>query len=262
VNSQGEQYELVTPGVAVRFGVPFSELDTVFVGGGYERTEIRGNQLPNNYFLYRAQFGERSDSIPLTLGWQRDGRDSALVPTTGRYQRANVEWGVGGDTRYVRSNLQFQQYLPLSKRYTLGLNAEFGWGKGLQGRPYPIFKNFFGGGLGTVRVFDQNSLGPVDMTGAYIGGNRRFNFNSELYVPFPGTGNDKTLRIFGFFDAGTVWGEGESLRNPENPLRTSVGVGLSWISPVGPLKLSYGSPLRSVAGDKIQRFQFQIGTAF
>jgi outer membrane protein insertion porin family len=261
INSQGEQYELVTPGASVRFGVPFSELDTVFFGIGVERTEIKSTTaLPENFFRYRALFGDKSTSFPLTVGWQRDGRDSALVPNNGRYARFNVEWGIAGDTRYLRSNWQLQQYIPITKRTTLGLNGELGYGVGLQGRPYPIFKNFYGGGLGTVRAFDQNSLGPVDVTGAYIGGNRRLNLNAEYYVPFPGTGNDRTLRLFGYGDAGNVWREGEPMTL--NSLRASVGIGMSWVSPVGPLKLSWGSPVRKFSTDRIQRFQFQIGTAF
>ena len=261
LNSQGEEYQLVTPGVSVRFGVPFSEYDTVFFGIGFERTEIRGaTALPNNYFLYREQFGSVSSTVPLTIGWSRDQRDSSLVPTSGRYTRVNVDAGIAGDARYLRTNAQVQQYLPLSPRFTLGLNAEVGIGKGYGGRPYPIFKNFFGGGLGTVRAFDQGSLGPVDVTGAYIGGTRRFNANAELYLPVPGSGNDRTLRWFTYLDAGNVWGENEKVEL--NSLRASAGIGLSWVSPVGPLKLSYGTPIRKQPGDRIQRLQFQIGTAF
>jgi outer membrane protein insertion porin family len=261
LNSQGEEYQLVTPGVALRFGVPFSEFDTVFFGAGYERTEIRGaTALPNNFFLYREKFGEVSSSVPLTIGWTRDQRDSALVPTAGRYERINLDWGALGDSRYLRANLQVQQYIPITRRYTYGVNAEFGYGKGLSGRGYPIFKNFYGGGLGTVRGFDQGSLGPVDVTGAYIGGNRRFNMNNELYLPVPGTGNDRTLRLFTYLDVGNVWGENEKMTFTS--LRASAGVGLSWVSPVGPLKLSYGFPIRKRPEDRIQRLQFQIGTAF
>ncbi|MEO7336541.1 MAG: outer membrane protein assembly factor BamA [Caldimonas sp.] len=261
LNSQGEEYKLVTPGVAIRFGVPFSEYDTVFFGAGYERTEIRGTTaLPNNFFLYREKYGEVSSSVPLTIGWTRDRRDSALVPTTGRYERINLDWGALGDSRYLRANLQAQQYIPLSKRFTYAVNAEVGYGRGLSGRGYPIFKNFYGGGLGTVRGFDQGSLGPVDVTGAYIGGNRRLNINNELYLPVPGTGNDRTLRLFTYVDAGNVWGENEKLELKS--LRASAGIGLSWVSPVGPLKLSYGTPIRKKPEDRIQRLQFQIGTAF
>jgi outer membrane protein insertion porin family len=261
INSQGEQYELVTPGMSIRFGVPFTEYDTVFFGIGFERTEIKGDAaLPNNFFLYRERFGPKSNSVPLTIGWARDQRDSAIAPTSGSYKRLNFDWGIAGDTRYLRGNAQFQQYWPITRSFTLAFNAEAGLGKGLNGRPYPIFKNFYGGGLGTVRAFDQGSLGPVDVTGAYIGGNRRVNVNTELYLPVPGSGNDRTLRIFGYLDAGNVWGESEKVTT--DSLRASAGFGLSWVSPIGPLKLSYGSPVRKQPGDRIQRLQFQIGTAF
>ena len=261
INSQGEDYELVTPGASIKFGVPFSEFDTVFFGIGAEQTRIiGGRQLPNSYFLYRQQFGEKSTSVPLTIGWSRDNRDSALVPTTGRYTRINLDYAAFGDARYVRANLQGQQYFSVTRAITYGINAEIGYGRGIGGRPYPIFKNFFGGGLGTVRGFDQSSLGPVDVTGAYIGGNRRFNLNNELYLPVPGAGADRTFRLFFYVDAGNVWGEDESVTF--DSLRASAGIGVSWISPIGPLKLSYGTPIRKKPEDRIQRLQFQIGTAF
>lgn len=261
LSSQGGDYELITPGASIRFGVPFTESDTVYFGLGIEQTQIKGNDgLPLSYKNYRDEFGEKSTSIPLTLGWSRDARDSVLVPTDGRYQRLNVEWGIAGDTRYLRTNYQFQQYWPISSRFTLGVNAELGWGKGLSGKPYPFFKNFYGGGLGTVRGFDQNSLGPVDVDGAYVGGAKRVNVNTELYVPFPGTGMDRTLRLFGYVDAGNVWGENDKVQFGD--LRASAGIGISWISPVGPLKLSYGQPIKKSDQDKIQKLQFQIGTAF
>ncbi len=261
LNSRGEDYKLITPGASIRFGVPFSELDTVFFGIGAEQTTIDGvRALPNSYFLYREQFGRTSTSVPLTVGWSRDGRDSALVPTTGRFQRLSFDWSIAGDARYLRANGQLQQYIALTPRYTLGLNGEVGWGRGMAGRPFPVFKNFYGGGLGTVRGFDQSSLGPVDVTGAYIGGTRRLNLNAELYLPLAGTGNDRTLRWFTYADVGNVWGENESVEL--SSLRASVGLGLSWVSPVGPLKLSYGVPVRKMSTDRIQRLQFQIGTAF
>ena len=261
LNSQGEEYQLITPGASVRFGVPFSEFDTVFFGVGLERTEIRGNTgIPLNYRLFQNQFGSKSTSVPLTIGWTRDGRDSALVPTEGRYQRLNFDWGLAGDTRYLRANAQFQQFFPIARRFTLAVNAEVGWGKGLAGRPYPIFKNFYGGGLGTVRAFDQGSLGPVDVVGSYNGGNRRINLQTQFYLPVPGTGNDKTLRLFTYLDAGNVWGEFEKLT--ASSIRASAGLGMTWVSPVGPLQLSYGTPVRKKPEDRIQRLQFQIGTAF
>ena len=261
LNRQSEtDYKLVTPGASIRFGVPFSEFDTVFFGLGFERTEIRGGNLPLNYTQYIRDFGNVSNSVPLTIGWARDSRDSALVPTAGRLTSLNFEWSVAGDAKYLRTNAKLQQYIPLSKKFTLGLNADFGWGKGLAGRPYPVFKNYYGGGLGSVRGFDQNSLGRIDVTGAYVGGNRKLNLNAELYLPVPGTGNDRTLRLFTYLDAGNVWFEQEKFS--ADSLRVSAGLGVTWVSPVGPLKLSYGTPIRKKPEDRIQRLQFQIGTAF
>jgi outer membrane protein insertion porin family len=261
INSLGDQYSLSTPGATVRFGVPFSEFDTVFFGIGAEQTRIGASQgIPLSYLNYRVLYGANSYSIPLTIGWQRDNRDSALSPTAGRYQRINFEWGVAGDVRYLRTNVQAQQYWQLPYKLSLGINAEFGYGQGLGGKPFPVFKNFYGGGLGTVRVFEQSSLGTVDPTGAYIGGSKRFNLNASLYFPVPGTGNDKSLRVFSFADAGNVWRDGENM--DYKSLRSSVGLGLSWISPVGPLQLSWAKPVSVERNDRIQKFQFQIGTAF
>jgi len=261
LNSLGDQYQLTTPGAAVRFGVPFSEYDTVFLGVGFERTEIGASAgIPLSYLNYRVLYGANSNAFPLTLGWARDARDNVIAPQAGRFQRVNLEWSPFGDVQYTRINLQHQEFWPLPFRMSVGVNAEVGIGKGLGGKPYPVFKNFYGGGLGTVRVFEQGSLGVVDPTGAYIGGNRRFNLNTELYFPVPGTGNDRSLRIFAFADVGNVWAEDEKITG--SSLRSSAGVGLSWISPVGPLKLSWGKPLQLQRNDRIQRFQFQIGTAF
>ncbi len=261
LNSLGDEYDLRTPGASVRFGIPFSEYDTVFLGIGAERTEIgTSSGIPLSYLNYRVLYGPKASAFPVTLGWARDGRDSLIAPTRGRYQRLNFEWSFAGDVRYLRTNAQYQEYWSLPLKLTLGVNAELGLGKGLGGKPYPVFKNFYGGGLGTVRGFEQNSLGVIDPTGAYVGGAKRLNINTELYFPVPGTGNDKSLRIFAFADTGNVWRESEPIRG--SSLRSSAGLGLSWISPVGPLKLSWAKPVQVRANDRIQRFQFQIGTAF
>lgn len=258
---QGGDYELVTAGASVRFGVPFSETDTVFFGGGLEQTRIKsGTNIPAAYLAYAREFGDTSLSVPLTVGWSRDDRDSALAPNSGRYQRLNTEWSVAGDARYIRGNYQYQHYVPLNKQYTIAFNGELGLGKGLNGQPFPVFKNFYSGGLGSVRGFDQGTLGPRDVTGASLGGPKKLTLNAELIAPFPGAGNDRTLRWFAFVDAGNVYGENDNWELSE--LRASAGLGLSWISPLGPLRLAFAQPVRKFAGDRIQKLQFQIGTSF
>ncbi|RYF18536.1 MAG: outer membrane protein assembly factor BamA [Comamonadaceae bacterium] len=260
-DDQGGNYAIITSGVGLRFGVPFSEVDTVFFGGALERTEIEpGTNIPASYLVYAERFGYTSTSLPLTVGWQRDDRDSALTPTRGRFQRFSGEWGVAGDARYLRGNYQYQQYIPITKLYTFAFNGELGWGKGLEGRPYPVFKNFYSGGLGSVRGFEQGTLGPRDITGASIGGARKITLNAEVITPFPGAGNDRTLRLYGFVDVGNVFGEDQKFTLSD--LRASAGLGVSWLSPIGPLRIAIAQPIRKEPGDRIQRLQFQIGTSF
>ena len=260
-------YSLINSGAGLRFGVPVTETDTVFMGVNAEQTEIRsGTGLPDAYLEYAQKFGATSSALPLTLGWSRDGRDSALVPTRGSLQRVNADVSVGGDVRYLRASYQFQQYFPLTKKYTLAFNTDLGWGQGLKGQQYPLFKNFYVGGLGSVRGFEQSTLGPTRPTSStnlapiYLGGSKKVVFNAEFITPFPGAGNDRTLRLFGFTDIGRAFGENEDISLGD--LRASAGVGLSWISPMGPLRFSYATPIRQQTGDKIQRLQFQIGTSF
>ncbi|MBP6219827.1 MAG: outer membrane protein assembly factor BamA [Limnohabitans sp.] len=260
-------YSLINSGLGLRFGVPVTETDTVFVGANAEQTEIKeGTGLPDPYREYADKFGSTSTALPLTLGWARDGRDSALVPSKGTLQRLNADLSLAGDVRYFRSNYQYQQYFPLSKKYTLALNADLGWGTGLNGQVFPLFKNFYVGGLGSVRGFEQSTLGPskptstTNLTPVYLGGAKKLVLNAEFMMPFPGAGNDKTLRLYGFTDVGRAFDDSEKLSLSE--LRVSAGIGLSWISPMGPLRFSYATPIRQQTGDKIQRLQFQIGTSF
>lgn len=257
-----DTYALETVGSSIRFGIPFTERDTVYVGAGVERTTILpGTYLPAAYQSYADQFGYASTAVPLTLGWGRDNRDSALVPSSGNLQRATAEWSTFGEVRYIRGTYSYQHYLPLTKQYTFAFNTDLALGQGIDGRPYPLFKNFYGGGLGSVRGFEAGSLGPRDAaTGLTYGGPKKVNFNFELQAPFPGAGNDRTLRLYTFVDTGNVYGPDDPI-DPAN-FRASAGFGISWISPMGPLRLAWATPIRRFDGDRIQYLQFQIGTTF
>ncbi|MDM0044320.1 outer membrane protein assembly factor BamA [Variovorax dokdonensis] len=294
--TQDGDYRLINEGGTLRFGVPFSEVDTVYFGAGLERYSFEpgSNLASQTPQAYRDYFGcatqgdyitacsdDTKTGVPLTIAWARDTRDSALVPTRGRVQRAGLEVGVGGDMKYYKGSYQLQQYFPLNKQYTLAFNGELGYAKAYGDEVYPIFKNFYAGGLGSIRGFEQNSLGPRDaVTGAALGGTKKAIFNAELSTPFPGAGNDRTLRMYGFFDVGNVFtdrtlGITDAQWEAQKKLRASVGVGISWISPLGPLRLAYAFPVQYqdeevgavnqvgyIPKDRIQRIQFQIGTSF
>ncbi|RFO96943.1 outer membrane protein assembly factor BamA [Rhodoferax lacus] len=267
-----DSYSVQTTGASMVFGVPFTESDTVFLGGGFDRTEIiPGTLLPTVYQDFANEFGLVTYSLPLTAGWSRDTRDSALVPSTGRVLRLNGEWSVAGDLRYVRSTAQVQQFFPVSKKTTLALNAQVDLGMGTDGLNYPVLKNYALGGLGSVRGFEQGSLTTATQRAAVIaagglttgiapGGPKKITLNAELLSPFPGGGSDRTLRWFGFVDVGGIYGPNDPVVLDD--MRASVGVGVSWISPVGPLRLAFAKPIRQFDGDKMQSLAFQIGTSF
>ena len=257
-------YSIQTTGGSIRYGVPFTDTDTVYFGAGVDRTEIiTGTYLPDVYLDFANQFGYVANAVPLTVGWARDTRDSALVPSTGRVMRLNGEWSVGGELRYTRGTAQFQQFYPISKKTTAAFNSEVSMGAGNNGLPYPVFKNYYSGGLGSVRGFEQGSLTTESQRNAGLtatGGAKKLTFNAEILSPLPGGGNDRTLRWYGFFDAGGIYDNAETINF--SSMRTSAGVGISWVSPVGPLRLAFAKPISKFDGDKIQQMQFQIGTSF
>ncbi|HWT35524.1 MAG TPA: outer membrane protein assembly factor BamA [Paraburkholderia sp.] len=265
--STDSSFRIVTMGGDLKFGIPFSEVDTVYFGAGFEQNTLDVDaNTPQAYKNYVQDFGRVSNNVPLTVGWSRDARDSALVPSRGYFTQANAEYGTPiGGTEYYKADLQAQYYYSFSRGFVIGFNVQGGYGNGI-GNAYPIFKNYYAGGIGSVRGYEPSSLGPRDkVTNDPIGGNKMFVTNVELTFPLPGTGYDRTLRVFTFLDAGNVWGDsrqGGDTTVGSNGLRYGYGVGLAWISPIGPLKLSLGFPVQKHTGDQYQKFQFQIGTAF
>lgn len=258
-----------TRGVSLNYGIPVTEFDRVYVGGKWESTKVTLRaKSPQRYVNFVKQFGKNPQAVAATVGWSRDSRDNGLAPTRGLYQRFNAEVSVPGlDLKYYRLNYEIQHYLPLSKHWTFASRAQVGYGDGYGGKPYPFFKNFYAGGIGTVRGYESSSLGPKDTDGESSGGNSTINFSFELLAPIPGA--DRTLRTFAFFDGGYVWGDRydgakriEKGKISLSDLRYSTGIGLAWVSPIGPLKFSYAFPIKDKKGDKTERFQFQIGTGF
>lgn len=259
-----DSYAIETTGGSIRFGVPFSEFDTVFFGLGIDQTTIvPGTLLPVVYQDFANKFGFTSNAVPLTVGWGRDSRDSALVPTVGKVIKTSAEWSIAGELKYVRGTASYQQYIPVTNKITGAFNAELSVGSATGDSYYPIFKNFYSGGLGTVRGFEQGSLttGTQRALGlTATGGTKKINFNAELLSPLPGGGKDRTLRVYAFADAGGLYGPDEGLQLQD--MRSSYGIGISWISPVGPLRLAFAKPIKQFEGDRIQALQFQIGNSF
>ena len=255
-------YKSESTGGGIRFGFPISETQSFSIGLAADTTSVTTyDNSPNYYKRYVNKFGKTNVSIPLTLAWVNDSKNSFFFPTKGTYQRAGVEIGLPGvDLAYYRANYQLQHFLPLSKRFTLMLNGEIGYANGLGGKDLPFFKNYYAGGVNSVRGFKSSTLGtPGTRDGEdRLGGNRKLVGNVELLWSLPGFENSARLGLF--FDAGQVYASGDKMDLGE--LRYSTGITASWLSPVGPLKFSLGTPLNKKTGDKSETFQFQLGTTF
>ena len=266
-------YQIKSVGSNIKFGVPYTEVDRVFFGTGIEVFQIKSTvNTPQPFLNYMIDYGAPSPgypanlntyNIPVTVGWARDGRDSALIPSSGSLQQLNAEVGTPlGNMMFYRLFGQYQKFHSFSKGNILSFNGEVGYGETYGKYPFPITKNYYVGGIGSVRGYSPGSLGPsyvnqISGLNQPTGGQSKIVTNVEYTVPVPGSGIDKTLRVFGFVDGGNVYAQNINL-----VLRYSYGLGLSWISPLGPLKFSYGIPIRSLPTDNIQRLQFQVGTAF
>ncbi len=252
-------YNTSTLGIGLRFGVPVTEFDIVNYGIAYEQTTIGVlADTPQRYIDFVNTFGEVTDNYLGTLGWARDQRDSVIYTTKGRYQRIGSEVGLpGGDLTYYRLTYQHQWYYPLTQSLTLLLNGQIGYAEGYDNRPLPFFKNFYAGGVNSVRGYKTATIGPKDTNGDALGGKRQLIGNFEVLFPFPGLEKDKSVRLSTFADAGFV---GDKYDTGE--LRYSAGLAFAWYSPVGPLKLSIGKPINPRAGDESEELQFTLGTLF
>jgi outer membrane protein insertion porin family len=254
-------YKTDTVGAGVKFSYPISETDSISLNTGVESVDLAlFDNSPTVYKVFAAQTGNSYTYGFGSIGWGRDRRDSALVPTRGSLTRASAEIA-GGDLDYYRLSLNTVWYLPLTRTVTLSLLGDLGYVHGYDNKLVPFFKNFYAGGANSVRGYRSFSLGPQDADGNVLGGTRKVVGSAELLFPVPGAQTDKSLRLSTFFDAGQVYGAFQKVDFGE--LRYSFGFGLFWSSPFGPLKLSVAQPLNAKSGiDRVERLQFTFGSAF
>ena len=258
-------YTTGTSGAGVRLGLPVTEDNFVNFGLAVERTNLdifNAAFTPQRIVDFVAQNGNKFDILRGSIGWARDTRDSIFYPTKGHLQEVGTEIGLpGGDLKYYKLRYKQQWLYPATSWLTTSLSGELGYANGYSGQTLPFFKNYYLGGVGSLRGYQTSSLGPRDpATNDVLGGNRSILFNAEALFPFPVVKQDKSVRLSVFVDGGQVFGKDEKISFGD--LRYSAGFAVSWFSPVGPLKFSIAQPIKKKAGDRPERFQFQLGTFF
>ncbi|HTS51982.1 MAG TPA: outer membrane protein assembly factor BamA [Burkholderiales bacterium] len=252
-------YKTSTLGTGLRLGVPITEYDTISYGLAVERTEVEvfpGS--PPQYVEFVDTFGPLNTALIATAGWARDGRDSAIYTTSGVLQRAGVEVALPpAELRYYRATYRIDWWNPVGREDVLQLSGQVGYAHGYANEPLPFYKNFYLGGIGSVRGYYTSSIGPKDALGNALGGPTMTAGSIEFYFPFPGLEKDKSVRLSVFVDAGQVSDNFDFALT-----RYATGLALSWYSPVGPIKISFARALNPQPEDRTQPFQFSLGTTF
>ncbi|MDI1309382.1 MAG: outer membrane protein assembly factor BamA [Methylotenera sp.] len=260
-------YNTSSYGGGVRFGIPLNERDGINFGLAADFTKIDlTSESPQQYIDFcGTASGCTSNSIVASGGWAHDTRDSILFTNNGVLQKLTAEISLPVlDLNYYKLDYKQAWFKNVYKDYTFMLNGEIGYADSYGNKNYPFFKNYFLGGVNSVRGYDNGSLGPkgVDTSGSdfSLGGTKRLLGNAELFLPVPGLKDSKQFRLSAFFDGGNVWGSDTAYDLGD--LRYSTGLGISWLSPFGPLKLIYAKPLNSKPTDTTQSIQFQLGSQF
>ena len=191
-----------------------------------------------------------------------DTLNKAFLPTDGTRHRLSFDLSIpGSDLEYYTASYLGETYIPVLEQEDVSLKFKIrlGYGDGVgDSQGLPFLKNFFAGGIRTVRGYTYNSLGPTDSNGEQIGGNVLITGTAALQFPMPGIRETDQARLSLFGDAGQVYADNAELGD----LRYSAGLALAWMTPIGPLSFTYASALNSKSTDETEGFQFSIGSTF
>ncbi|WP_018231127.1 outer membrane protein assembly factor BamA [Thioalkalivibrio thiocyanodenitrificans] len=250
-------------GGTVSYGIPLTEYDTFRVTPGYEHVEVLTTELsPVEVTDFLDRNGNNFNLYSLETSFTHDTRDRTVFATEGNLQRVGLKATLpGSDLEFYKADYRMQWFKPLRENLTFGLSAEVGYAESYGDNEVPFFEHYFAGGARSVRGYRDFSLGPRDSTNNDpFGGTFRAVGSTELLFPPPFLEDMANIRMSLFFDAGQVYESYEDFDAGE--IRTSVGVGMTWLSPVGALTFSLAQALNEGPDDEKQVFQFSIGAAF
>jgi len=272
-------YNTYAYGAGVNFGIPLSEKDFFNIGATLDLTELeltdRSPSLYKDYCNKATATGSvdcTANSVAFDMSYVTDTRDNVLVPTEGYMNRyTTTVTAPVMDLQYYKFQAETEYYKPMdkNKKYTLKLRGRVGYADDYGGEQYPFFKNFYMGGVRTIRGYRTSSIGPKYYSNGRwftTGGQKSFLASAEVFFPVPGLKKNDSFRLSTFIDAGGVFSDNESVTGTgqykQGELRYSVGMGVQWNSPFGPLQVSIAEPINDDSTDRTQRFQFGMGSTF
>ena len=266
-------------GASINFGYPISEISRIGFSVGYESTEIKEGVIPAQEISeFIENEGNEFDLISLTASYSMSALNRGLLPTGGRSQSMSFEMTVpGSELEFYRINYSGQIFFPLFNPFILRLRANLGYGEAYGGtETFPFYKHFFAGGMGSVRGYESNSLGPRSTPSPQdqfgdpdpIGGNVLIEMSAEIIFPLPFIEDQSQLKSVLFFDAGNVFNTNCPTVSvvcfdlDEGELRYSAGIAVTWITGFAPISFALSVPLNDKPGDETEAFQFELGRTF
>lgn len=268
-----------TYGGSVNFGYPVSEVSRLGFSVGYENTTLKEGIFPaQEISQFLASEGKEFDLYSVTASYTMSALNRGLLPTAGKSQSLSFELAVpGSELEFARFNYNGQIFFPLGRSLVLRLRADLGYGEAYgDTKVFPFYKNFFTGGMGAVRGYKTNSLGPQatpSPSGRFqqfdpIGGNVLIETSAELLFRLPLVKDQRQIKSAFFVDAGNVFNTNcppisVICHSPsDGELRYSAGIAVTWITGFAPLSFALSFPFNEKSGDESESFQFEIGKTF
>ncbi|MFT5706481.1 MAG: outer membrane protein insertion porin family [Oceanospirillaceae bacterium] len=275
--NSSSKYKIDEYGGGVTFGYPINEYQRVSVRFGVEDITVEPNTITSEEVAaYTAQNGDNFVNTNATLYWSENKLNRGVFPTNGRKQTISLEAALpGSDLSYYKLSYKgsWIKSISFDEKWLIGARGNFGYADALGNKDFPFFKNFFAGGIGSMRGVSSNSLGPQDSEVDSIGGNVLITGGADLIFPMPGIDDPKKYRTSMFVDAGGIFAT-ECLANGTSTtsvcnegidlqdMKFSAGLGFTWLTPLGPLTFSYAKLLNKKDGDDEKTFDFTLGGTF
>ncbi len=253
-----EDFTRDSKGGSVKIGYVFTPEFSAYLGYRYDDTNLK--DIMNNSSIIIQESKNIHVTSALEFGALYDSRNKFFLPTKGWYHELGLSYAggfLGGDSNFSKFTGEHQVYFPLGK---LTGHLVFGYGYITEGsgKRVPVYERFFLGGINSVRGYKFGDISPVDpTTGERIGGTRMFYFQGETIFPLL-----KNINLNGvvFYDMGSVWSQKYKFSSSE--IRKSIGVGIRWFSPLGPLRIEWGYNIDKKPKEDSSNLNFQIGGGF
>ncbi len=273
-------YAADRPGLNMNFGYPISEYSRLGFGGGFDQIELKtGEFVAVDIHDFLESEGYTFDLFKLDMSWQKNTLNRGVLADRGWSQSLGMEVAApGSDYGFYKISWSGQRYFPITRSWVLRTRGDLGYGDGYgDDHVVPFFEHYFAGGIGSVRGYRARSLGArspaitfieeglEDPSPDNVGGNFLVEGSMELIFPTPFAPQSRSLRTFLFVDGGQVFQtelEDNLFPFDSEELRYSYGVGLTWLTAIGPLSFNFARPINKQRGDDTEFFQFSLGQVF